>query len=184
MITNGKIAKSKKLQEYFKNIITTKLLKKPKIKEESTSPQNLSNSTNIKVIKPKTIAKKLPAKFCKNNLYKITDTEKKLKITEVNNIVKKPIISEFQEKSIEKTKKSNNINISDFKDSSVNSSHCNFILKRGKTKKKNNECLLDYVNRNIKDDNAVLNNPGQFYNGLFNNIMKKVTVKNKRNSVI
>ena len=43
-----------------------------------------------------------------------------------------------------------------------------------KRRKNNDEFLLDYVNRNIKDDNAVLNNPGKFYNGLFGAIMKKV----------
>ena len=31
---------------------------------------------------------------------------------------------------------------------------------------------MNYVNRNIRDDSVVLNNPGKFYNGLFSNIMK------------
>ena len=54
---------------------------------------------------------------------------------------------------------------------------CNSLTKKERLRKKNDEFLLDYVNKNIRDDNAVLNNPGQFYNGLFNNIMKKVTIK-------
>ena len=46
-------------------------------------------------------------------------------------------------------------------------------LKKKIIKKNNNsENLLNYVNRNIRDDSVVLNNPGKFYNGLFSNIMK------------
>ena len=41
-----------------------------------------------------------------------------------------------------------------------------------------NDMLLNYVNRNIRDDSAVLNNPGKFYNGLFSDIMKRYTKAN------
>ena len=125
------------------------------------------------------MAKNIPAKFSKNNLYKVTVATEKLKKTEVKSLFKKPMISELQDKnSIIPGKKNNNINNSRIKESSQFSSYCcNSIPKRGKTRKKNDEFLLDYVNKNIRDDNAVLNNPGQFYNGLFNNIMKKVTIK-------
>ena len=182
MITNGKIVKSKKFQEYIKNIIT-KILLKNKKKEEDSNPQDLENSSTIKYVKPKTMAKKIPNKLCKSNLDRVSDTGNKLKITEVNNLSPKHRSKAQERKSLIQTKKSNNINISDFKDSSQNSSHCNSIPKRGKTRRKNNDFLLDYVNRNIKDDNAVLNNPGQFYNGLFNDIMKKVSIKKRRNSI-
>ena len=33
--------------------------------------------------------------------------------------------------------------------------------------------LLNYININIRDDSAVLNNPGKFYGGLFNDIMRQ-----------
>ena len=180
MITNGKISKIKKFQVYFKKIISNKLLKN-KEKEENFNSQNLQNS-NIKYIRPKSMAKKITTKIGKNNLYKITHAEKKLKITDVKNTLQKPLNSQVQDKKYAtKTKKSNIINIDDLNDSSLNSSSNNFIARRGKTKKKNNdnEFLLDYVNRNIKDDNAVLNNPGRFFNGLFNGIMKNNYNKNK-----
>ena len=66
-------------------------------------------------------------------------------------------------------KKKNNNNL---KDASVISSHS--LPKRRKTKKNEDDFFLDYVNRNIRDDNAVLNNPRQFYNGFFIDIMKRV----------
>ena len=181
MITNGKFSKSKKLQDCIKNILTKKLLKHKKKKEEciSPKPQRIRNTNSLKLIKNKTMAKNIPAKFTKNNLYKVTLAEEKLKKTEVKSLFKKPMISELQDKNsiIQVKKNNNNINNSRLKDSSQYSSFCNSIPKRGKTRKKNDEFLLDYVNKNIRDDNAVLNNPGQFYNGLFNNIMKKVTIK-------
>ena len=51
-----------------------------------------------------------------------------------------------------------------------------------KKRKNNDEFLLDYVNRNIKDDKAVLNNPDKFYNGLFGAIMKKVNQSKMKKS--
>ena len=181
MITNGKYSKSRKLQDCIKNILSKKILKhKKKIEECATpKPPKIKNTTSLKLIKHKTMAKNIPAKFSKNNLYKVTVATEKLKKTEVKSLFKKPMISELQDKnSIIPGKKNNNINNSRIKESSQFSSYCcNSIPKRGKTRKKNDEFLLDYVNKNIRDDNAVLNNPGQFYNGLFNNIMKKVTIK-------
>ena len=180
MITNGKISKIRKFQVYFKKIITNKLLKN-KEKEENFNSQNLPNSTNIKYIKHKSMAKNMPIKIGKNNLYKVSQAEKKLKITDVNNTIQKPLNSQVQDKKYATKTKKSIINIDDLNDSSQNSSSHIFIAKRGKTKKKNNDngFLLDYVNRNIKDDNAVLNNPGRFFNGLFNGIMKKNCNKNK-----
>ena len=51
-----------------------------------------------------------------------------------------------------------------------------------KKRKNNDEFLLDYVNRNIKDDKDVLNNPDKFYNGLFGAIMKKVNQNKMKKS--
>ena len=50
--------------------------------------------------------------------------------------------------------------------------------KKIKGKFNNNTNLLNYINKNIKDDSDVLNNPGKFYGGLFNDIMKKYTKVN------
>ena len=45
--------------------------------------------------------------------------------------------------------------------------------KKINRKSNNNFMLLNYINQKIRDDSAVLNNPGKFYNGLFNDMMKK-----------
>ena len=172
-ITDGKISKSKKLQNCIKNILLKKLSKHTK-KEESLSPKKIRNPVSIKLVKHKTMAKKMPDKFSKNNLYKITVAADKLKKTEVKSLFKKPQISEIHEKSSIIPANKNN---SRYKDISRDSSLNNSMIKKLKYKKKNDEFLLDYVNKNIRDDNAVLNNPGKFYNGLFSNIMKKVTIK-------
>ena len=120
------------------------------------------------------MARKIPDKFSKDNLYKITVAASKLKKTEVKSLFKKPMISDINDISSITPAKRNN---SKYKDIGSNSSLNNSLIKKGKTKKKGDELLLDYVNKNIKDDKAVLNNPLKFYNGLFNNIMKKVTIK-------
>ena len=183
MLTNGKYSKSKKLQDCIKNIFTKKLLKHKKKEEFAIpKPQKIRNTVSLKPIKNKTITKNISAKFSNNNLYKVSVAEKKLKKTDIKNIFKKPKISEINDNpSLTQLKKNNNsnnnINSSRFKESSKYSSFCNSIPKIIKTKKKSDEFLLEYVNKNIRDDNAVLNNPGQFYNGLFNNIMKKVSIK-------
>ena len=135
MITNGKISKINKFQAYFKKMITNKLLKN-KEKEENFNSQNLPNSTNIKYIRPKSMAKKITTKIGKNNLYKVSHAEKKLKITDVKNTFQKPLNSQVQDKKYTTKTKKSIINIDDLNDSSQNSSSNNFIAKRGKTKKK------------------------------------------------
>ena len=42
----------------------------------------------------------------------------------------------------------------------------------------NHTNLLNYINKNIKDDSVVLHDPEKFYSGLFNNIMEKYTKAN------
>ena len=172
ILTNGKI-KSKKLQSYLKDALNKKLKissKKIERLEEFQSPKKAQKSSSIKLKKHKTMAKKLPKRFSNN--IKITLGPDLLKKTEVKRH-KKPMISDIKI-SLNPGKKSMNSHLKENSKYSSNSSP-----KRGKTRKKDDEFLLDYVNRNIRDDNAVLNNPGQFYNGLFNNIMKKVTIKQK-----
>ena len=167
MITKGKFSKSKKLQKCIKDILIKKLLKH---KEKIPSPKKRKSVGNNRLlIKNKTMAK-IPFNFSNNNLYKVNLNNDKLKKTEVKKIFKNHLMSDIHEKSSGiNTKKTVN-----FKESSKISSSS--IPKREKTKKNNDQFLLSYVSRNIRDDNAVLNNPGKFYNGFFNTIMKKVNL--------
>ena len=41
-----------------------------------------------------------------------------------------------------------------------------------------NFIILNKINKNIRDDSAVLNNPDQFYNGLFHGLIRKYTKAN------
>ena len=107
-----------------------------------------------------------------NNINKSNINTDKLKTTDVKNNLKNHLISDINDKSsVINQKKSSNLK------EVIKSS--NSIPKRRKTLKKNDE-FLDYVNKNIRDDNAVLNNPGKFYNGFFNTIMKKVINQNQQ----
>ena len=109
------------------------------------------------------MAKNIPKRYANNIKININD---KIKKTEVKNKFKfNKIISDIHERSsgINKIKKDSQIIESN------NSSN-----STPKKRKNNDEFLLDYVNRNIKDDKAVLKNPEKFYNGLFGAIMEKV----------
>ena len=53
-------------------------------------------------------------------------------------------------------------------------------IGKRKVNKRNNNTILNYINRNIRDDSAVLYNPGKFYNGLFNDMMKKCSKVNPK----
>ena len=86
-----------------------------------------------------------------------------------NNLISTDILGNNQEININKSNRN--------KETSKHSS--NSISKRRKTKKNADEFLLDYVSRNIRDDNAVLNNPGQFYNGFFSTIIKNANLGKK-----
>ena len=109
-----------------------------------------------------------------NNINKLNLNNDKLKKTEVKSLFKKNLISTD---ILENNKVINSNKSNKHKENSRHSS--NSILKRRKTKKNNDEFLLDYVSRNIRDDNAVLNNPGQFYNGLFSTIIKNANLSKK-----
>jgi hypothetical protein len=77
--------------------------------------------------------------------------------------------------SIAKNQRSNFYSCSELNDRGRGS-----INKKKINRKTNNNdsTLLNYVNRNIRDDSAALNNPGKFYNGLFNDMMKKYSKAN------
>ena len=120
-----------------------------------------TNHISSQLLKNKTLAKNYPKKMLNN--IKININNDKIKKTEVKS--KFNMISDIHDKSsgINMVKKVDQITQSNNSSDST-----------PKRRKDNDEFLLDYVNRNIKDDNTVLNNPGKFYNGLFGAIMKKV----------
>ena len=178
-----KIEKNEKIEKTERTEKIEKIEKTDKI-EEPLSPKK-GKKTTIKLKKHKTMAKKLPKKFS-NNLYKVTLAPDNMKKTEVKSLFKKPMISDIKnslapvKKSINPAKRS--MNNSPLKETNKDSSCCS--PKRGKTRKYNDEKILHYVNRNIRDDNAVLNNPGLFYNGLFNNIMKSYTIRKRKQTKV
>ena len=139
-----------------------------------TKASKCNNNTNKlnKLMKIKTLSKNIiPKKFSDNNFIKENVKKERLRKTELKNRFNRHMISEIEEKKDKNTfvKKSNNSHIKD-----VSEVSCHSLPKRRKTKKNEDDFFLDFVNRNIKDDNAVLNNPRQFYNGFFNHIMKRV----------
>ena len=170
MITKGKYLKNKKLQEYIKDILIKRVLKN---KEKLQSPKKRKSLSNNRLIKNKTISR-FQKKFSNNYFNKVNLNNDKLKKTELKSLFKNHLASDIHERSSEiNIKKPNNLKeISKYSSSS--------LPKRLKTKKNNDELLLSYANRNIRDDNAVLNNPGKFYNRFFSTIMRKVNLeKNK-----
>ena len=169
VISKGKYSKSKKLQNCIKNILIKKILKH---KKEIQSPKKRISLSTKKLIKQKT-SNNFQNIFT-NNINKLNLNNDKLKKTEVKSLFKKNLISTD---ILENNKVINSNKSNKHKENSRHSS--NSILKRRKTKKNNDEFLLDYVSRNIRDDNAVLNNPGQFYNGLFSTIIKNANLSKK-----
>ena len=125
-------------------------------KLETPSPKKSNNQSSNKVIKNKATTKNVTKR---NSCYMKFKTSKKAEVKSKFNIISDPEINKMQEDN--QKIESNN--------SSSNSSHSS-----PKKRKNNDEFLLDYVNRNIKDDKDVLNNPEKFYTGLFGAIMKKV----------
>ena len=128
--------------------------------ETHTPKKNNSQSSN-KFIKNKTLTRNMTKR--NSFSFKINSNNDKNKKAEVKS--KFNIISDNQVRNSEIKKMKEDNQIIDSNNSSNSSP---------KKKKNNDEFLLDYVNRNIKDDKAVLNNPDKFYNGLFGAIMKKV----------
>ena len=130
-------------------------------KRETQSPKKRSTQISSKLLKNKILAKNSPKRFLNNIKPNINND--KIKKTEVKS--KFNMISDIHDRS-------SGINIMKKVDQITQSNNSSDSSQ--KRRKNNDEFLLDYVNRNIKDDNAVLNNPGKFYNGLFGAIMKKV----------
>ena len=139
-------------------------------KETQTAPKR-NTQVSSRLLKNKTLAKNIPKRYSNN--IKININNDKIKKTEVKSKFKFNIISDIHERS-------SGINIKR-KDNQIIESE-NSSDSTPKKRKNNDEFLLDYVNRNIKDDKAVLNNPDKFYNGLFGAIMKKVNQSKMKQS--
>ena len=161
----------KLIDKKYQSIQTINNIQSIKSQKSPNRSKATKNPSTYKLQKNKTLSKNIPEKLFSNNLIKDNVKKEKLRKTELKNLFNKHMISEIEEKKDKNTlvKKKN---ISRIKDASEIS--CHSLPKRRKTKKNGDDFFLDYVNRNIRDDNAVLNNPGQFYNGFFIDIMKRV----------
>ena len=155
-LTKGKFSKNLKFQNYIKNIIIAKLsdinhskVELPKIRESIKS--KVSNSALP--LNKKKISKKFSAY---------------LPLSNIRNEKLKNSISKMQR---------NNLMIS-LQNEKGNPENVNSTKKKVNRKSNNNDVFLKQVTRNIRDDSAVLNDPGKFYNGLFNGLMKKYTKAN------
>ena len=146
-LTNGKFSKNKGFQEHIKNIILKKLSDLTHSRIELPEITHLINSNRAAPTNnKKKISKKYSAFLPFNNW----------RNDKVRNTINKNQRSNFMSSELNDRARENN-----------NSK------KKINRKSNNNIMLLNYINQNIRDDSAVLNNPGKFYNGLFNDMMKK-----------
>ena len=154
-LTNGKFAKNLNLQNYIKSIILKKISDLTHSRVELPTIINYIKTPNTNKpssIQRKKISKKFSAFFPLHNL-----RQEKMK------------------NSVFKNQKSS------FMNSELNDRGRGAFNSRKRVRGKignNNANLLNYINKNIRDDSDVLNNPGKFYGGLFNDIMRKYTKVN------
>ena len=152
-ITKGEFSKNINFQNTIRNIILEKMpiFYRPKI-EFSGIVSNLQRKVSNSV-SPK---KKIPKKFTGFPLSNLSNEKFKF--------------------SFGKNQRSN------FMNSELNDKKRQSAAARKKINRKSNKniILLNYINRNIKDDSDVLNNPDKFYNGLFNGLMKRYTKANAK----
>ena len=154
-LTNGKFAKNLTLQNYIKSIILKKISDFTHSRVELPTIINYIKTPNTNKpssIQRKKISKKFSAFFPLHNLR-----------------------HEKMKNSVFKNQKSS------FMNSELNDRGRGAFNSRKRVRGKitnNNANLLNYINKNIRDDSDVLNNPGKFYGGLFNDIMKKYTKVN------
>ena len=136
-------------------------------KKISQTPKKRCTQVSNKLLKNKTLAKNIPKRYLNN--IKSNVNNDKIKKTDVKSKFKFNIVSDIHERNsaFNIMRKANIMR----KDNIMKSDNS---LDSSKRKKNSDEFLLDYVNKNIKNDNAVLNNPDKFYNGLFGAIMRKV----------
>ena len=153
-ITNGKFAKNINFQNYIKNIILEKISDLTHSNLELPRVKNRFKFFNLNgtSLTPKKIVSK---KYSTTLPFHNYSTDKKM-----NTFLKH---------------QRNNYSLSELKEIEEG----NDCSKKQKGRKTNNHSnLLNYVNKNIKDDNTVLHEPGKFYSGLFNNIMKNYSNTN------
>ena len=154
-LTNGKFAKNLNLQNYIKSIILKKISDLTHSRVELPTIINYIKTPNTNKpssIQKKKISKKFSAFFPLHNLR-----------------------HEKMKNSVFKNQKSS------FMNSELNDRGKGAFNSRKRVRGKignNNANLLNYINKNIRDDSDVLNNPGKFYGGLFNDIMRKYTKVN------
>ena len=154
-LTNGKFAQNLNLQNYIKSIILKKISDLTHSRVELPTIINYIKTPNTNKplsIQRKKISKKFSAFFPLHNL-----RHEKIK------------------NSVFKNQKSS------FMNSELNDRGRGAFNSRKRVRGKitnNNANLLNYINKNIRDDSDVLNNPGKFYGGLFNNIMRRYTKVN------
>ena len=158
-ITNGKIIKNKNFQNYIKSIIIQKCsvlthsrLDLPMIKNNFNSLNSTSIIPISKIQTSKKYSSLLPNHFWHNDKFKNSFTKNKRSIFTIPELYEKNKSKNYSTNKITRINKKNN----------SNQSH-----------------LLNYINKNIKDDSVVLHEPEKFYSGLFNNIMKKYSKANK-----
>ena len=147
-ITQGKFAKNKGFQEYIQKIIIQKMSDLNHSRIELPEIRHLINSNRAQLPNSKKKISKKYSAFLPFNILRNDKGKMSTNKNQRSNLLASVINPEGKESNIGKKKlirKSNNNNIT----------------------------FMNYINRNIRDDSAVLNNPGKFYNGLFNDIMKK-----------
>ena len=158
-LTKGKFSKNLKFQNYIKNIIIEKLsdinhskVELPKIRESIKAKV----SSSALPLNKKKISKKFSAYLPLSNI-----RNEKLK------------------NSIPKMQRNNlMISLQNEKGNPENINSTKKKVNRKSNKSNNNDVFLKQVTRNIRDDSTVLNDPGKFYNGLFNGLMKRYTKAN------
>ena len=156
-LSNGKFSKNKSLQTYIKNIILNRIARTHSRIELPRIAPVLKASNSNKALSPE-IKKRATKKFTffvQNN---------KLHKTKFKNSLRN---------SIAKNQRSNIMYASELNDKGKGSP-----TKKKYKKSSNNAMILNYINRNIRDDSTALKNPGKFYNGLFNDMMKNYTKAN------
>ena len=153
-ITNGRIIKNINFQNYIKNIIFEKLNDLTNTRMEFPKIEN-----NIKSFKSNKI---MSFPRIKNiNKYSIPLPNKNLHFEKIKNSIPKNQRSHLMASELNEQNKGNI-----------------YSTKKINRKNMNRSPLLNYINKNIKDDSVVLHDPRKFYNGLFNNIVKKYSKAN------
>ena len=155
-LTKGRFANNKNFQNEIKNIILDKIADLKHSRIELPRVKTVLKIFNSNKALPSVIKKSPTKKFSH------FQPSNKLRNSKIKN-------------SIAKNQRSNFYSSSELNDRGRGS-----ITKKKINRKTNNNdsTLLNYVNRNIRDDSAALNNPGKFYNGLFNDMMKKYSKAN------